>query len=495
MKLFSLSTLTARLGMLFALAALITFAGVGGYLYRSLASQLEARDDHELIGKVDQIRHLLSETPSIQAIRKDPHRFIDATGQHEGLIMILQAPNGEEIMRNGNAPAEVRRLPLPTMPSVASDKLPENASLRSWELPSDSSARVVAAWGKLNHPNEEVRIILARTDSDRMDLLGTYKRSVFGSIIGGSLLAAMLGYFVVSRSMKPVRHIASQARSISAEQFDKRLNASAAPGELQILVESFNAVLNRLQDSFQRLSQFSGDLAHDMRTPLNNLMVQTQVALSQPRSIEEYQVLLGSNFEEYERMARMVESMLFLARADHAQVILEKHALDATEELHRIAEYFEGVAEDAGVRFEIIVGRQATVWADPVLFRRAVNNLMANAIRFTGPGGVIQLACYSSVTGQIISVSNPGEAIDAQDLPRLFDRFYRADQVRAQSATSAGLGLAIVQSIMKLHGGWAEVESIPEGMTQFRLIFPFEQIPHTTNAEQFLASTKPERHD
>lgn len=468
MSMHRLSTLTARIVLLFSLAALVTLAGIGAYLYQSLETQLKLRDDHELIGKVDQLRYLLAQTPNVEAIQKDPHRFYDATGKHEGLIVLLQSADGVELVRSGLQ----NSVTLPQVTTITASAQPEEENLTSWKMDSGTTARVVAAWGKLNDEQSQVRIILARTDVERTALLETHKKDVMFSMVAGIFLAALLGYLVVRASLGPIRQIALQARSISAQQLDMRLNASAAPRELQILVESFNAVLDRLQESFQRLSQFSADLAHDMRTPLNNLMMQTQVALSHPRGEEEYQTLLGSNLEEYERLARMVESMLFLARADHAQIALDRQELNAREEMHRIAEYFEGVAEEKGVQCEVKIVDDPVIWADPVLFRRAVNNLMANAIRYTPEGGIIELCAKPVPHGQVVSVSNPGPGIEKHQHKHIFDRFYRVDQARAQSATSAGLGLAIVQTIMKLHGSTAEVESEPGRKTVFHLFFP-----------------------
>jgi len=239
------------------------------------------------------------------------------------------------------------------------------------------------------------------------------------------------------------------------------------------LVVAFNEMLDRLHDSFQRLSQFSADLAHDLRTPINNLMVQTQVALGQPRTSEEYQGLLESNVEEYERLARMLDNMLFLARADHAHVALSFEELDCHLELQRIADYFEGVAADTGVRLSIDANAQ--VRADPILLRRAISNLVANAIRYTAPGQTVQLQAQHADAATVISVSNPGPPIADAAIPRLFDRFYRVDPARSDSASSTGLGLAIVQSIMKLHGGQVDLSRSADQLTVFSLRFPNAQ--------------------
>jgi two-component system heavy metal sensor histidine kinase CusS len=468
LKFFHPTTLTARLALLFAAAAILTFAAMGGYLYRSLGLQLELRDDHQLIGRIEQFRRILAETPTVQAVKADQHRFIDAATGPGGLVVILRSADGQILMRNQNGVSDLPEIPV--IPIVPADKTPDAGSLRVWSFAPDRSARILSAWGTLGNSSEQVQIIVARTASDRMAILAEYRREVLGAMLTGAILAALLGYLVVRHALRPVRAIATQALSITAQRLEKRLDAHSAPGELQALVQSFNAVLDRLQDSFQRLSQFSADLAHDLRTPLYNLTIQTQVALSQQRSDEEYQALLSSSLEEYDRLVRMVESMLFLARIDNAQIALSRERLNASSELQRIAEYFEGIAEEAGVRFA--VQGDGTVAADAALFRRSVNNLVANAIRYTAPGAAIHLRTEQSADATIISVTNPGVGIDAQHLPRIFDRFYRVDQARSQSATSAGLGLAIVQSIMKLHGGRVDVESIPDGETTFRMIFP-----------------------
>jgi two-component system heavy metal sensor histidine kinase CusS len=315
-----------------------------------------------------------------------------------------------------------------------------------------------------------MQIIVAHNTSDSIEMLASYRKQILGAALSGAILAALLGYALVRRGLRPARLIAQQAHSITAQRLDRGLDVASAPYELQQLVVAFNGMLDRLHDSFQRLSQFSADLAHDLRTPINNLMVQTQVALAQARLPEEYQGLLVSNVEEYERLARMLDNMLFLARADHAHVALAFEQLDCRLELQRIADYFEGVAEDSGVRLSITASGQ--VRADPMLLRRAISNLVANAIRYTEAGQTILLQAGQVEQATVITVSNPGPQIADSAIPRLFDRFYRADPARSDSASSAGLGLAIVQSIMKLHGGRVDLNRGGDHTTVFTLHFP-----------------------
>lgn len=463
------ATLTTRLGLLFALVAALTFTVVGAYLYRSLELQLERRDDAELLGKVEHFRHLLSETPSVQSIQQDPHRFLDALSGHVGLILILKSIDGNVLLQNQPDVGIVR--PADVTPL---NRSPDSNFLHRSTLSSGLAVHSIAAWGTTGRTGERIHITLARTTSERAAILASYRNEVLLAVFSGVLLAMLLGYVFIRLSLRPVSLLARQAHSITAQRLDTRLDTASAPRELQALVQAFNAMLDRLHNSFQRLSQFSGDLAHDLRTPINNLMVQTQVAISQPRSVEEYQSLLVSNVEEYERLARMLDNMLFLAKVDEAQVKISKRVLDAQIELQRIADYFEGIAADAGVHIEIKAS--GMVIADPILFRRAVNNLIANAIHYTPVSGVITMTAQTLQQESVINIMNPGAGIPPENIPRLFDRFYRGDPARSDSASSTGLGLAIVQSIMTLHGGRVEVESIPNHSTTFCLSFPLSKV-------------------
>lgn len=458
-------SLTTLFGLLYAAVAMFTFAAVGMYLYQSLVIQLEAREDAELVQKLEYIRHLLEETPSVEAIRQDSYRFVNTVAGHDGLYLLLKAADGSTLMDNYAGWSS-----LPALPVTPAQDVPSKSSVGRWAIEPGLTARAVSAWGYTRARDQEpVQITLAHTTSATNAILSSYRIKVLVAAMSGALLAGMLGYILVRRGLRSLNLVARQAQSITAERLDTRLDAAQAPQELQALVQSFNAMLDRLHASFRRLSQFSADLAHDFRTPINNLMVQTQVALSKSRPAEEYEALLESNVEEYERLARMVDGMLFLARVDHAQVTLDKKLLDTGIELRRIADYFEGVAEEAGVR--LTVKANELVLADATLFQRAVNNLVVNAIRHTPKGESIQLMASDRQHVTEIVVMNPGRPIDKTHIPKLFDRFYRADRARSDSASSAGLGLAIVESIVTLHGGWAEVKSA-NGVTAFYLFFP-----------------------
>jgi two-component system heavy metal sensor histidine kinase CusS len=284
----------------------------------------------------------------------------------------------------------------------------------------------------------------------------------------GTVLAALAAFALVARSMRPLRDLAEQTARIRISNLTARIDVSRAPRELAPLIDSFNAMLERLAASFAQLSQVSADMAHDLRTPIGNLLGQTEVALGQSRSGDYYHEVLVSNLEELQRLSRMTDNMLFLARSDHSDAATEPAWLDVAGEFERVADYFEGLADERGLR--IVRDGVGLVWADPMLLRRALANLLANAVQYADASSTIVLSAQARGAGLALSVENDGPQIAEQQLSRLFERFYRADSARRGSAQSSGLGLSIVRTIMTLHSGRAEAFS-RDGRTCFTLTF------------------------
>lgn len=459
-------SLTARVALLLAAVAIATFLAAGAYLYQKLARQMYYRDDVELINKAAQIRRIVASLPSPQAIARDQRPLVETLSGHNDFMLRVRGPEGEKLLQTS-----ITSRPLPKIASVPAQQPLSLDDIRDW-VPEQGSGRMVSALGLAG--GEAVEITLARERSDRLRILKGYGADLLLALAGGAALAALLGYAIVRHSMRNLRSLIGKANDINTSRLNTRLSVQDAPAELREMGEAFNAMLDRLEDGVQRLSGFAADLAHDLRTPVNTLMVETQVALSRPRTVEEYQSLLASNSEEYERLARMIENTLFLARVDNAQLALQRETLDLRAELLRIHDYFEMLAEDAGVRLTVDV-QALDVQADPVLLQRAVSNLVSNAIRYTPAGGEVRLAARKVEQGQGIelTVSNTGPGIAPEHLARIFDRYYRADAARSSQAYSAGLGLSIVRAIMALHGGSVRVESVPGGTTTFVLVFAY----------------------
>ncbi|MBA3850551.1 MAG: hypothetical protein C0502_11250 [Opitutus sp.] len=211
-------------------------------------------------------------------------------------------------------------------------------------------------------------------------------------------------------------------------------------------------------------------MAHALRNPINNLRGEAEVALSRARSTEEYQQALTSSLEEYDRLARMIDALLFIARADEATTAVERRRFAARAEMEAVREFYEALAAEKQVR--VLCEGEATLEADSMLVRRAVSNLLANALNHTPAGGTITLAAGATATAVEIVVSDTGGGIPSEHVPRVFERFYQVDKTRDEPAKGAGLGLAIVQSIMRQHGGIAELTSVVGKGTRVILRFP-----------------------
>jgi len=459
-------SLLRRLTLAFAAGAALVFALTGAYLYRSLSAELTRRDDIEIAGKLNQFLQLARSSGSTTALRADPAVFHEVLLSHPGVYLgIYDAANRplvEHTDEAGNTLASVIARPEPV------DAATVAASPFTCAPPGIGTSRCVRAHATLPS-GETIQVALARTATDRQSLLESYRVDIWLAAALGALLVGALGYAVASRGLRPVESLGRQTSRIEAHNLNARLDARGGPVELHELATSVNRMLDRLERAFVRLSQFSSDLAHDMRTPLANVISSSQVTLSRARTTEEYEALIDSNIEECERLQRMIENMLFLARTDNARQHLKAVELDAGAELRRLASYFQALADEAGVH--LAVQGEAPVVADATLFRRAVSNLASNALEHAQAGSTIELTVSTRPGYAVVEVTNRGAAIPPEQIERIFERFYRIDSSRHGAARNAGLGLAIVKSIIELHRGKVEVES-RDGRTTFALYFP-----------------------
>jgi len=268
-----------------------------------------------------------------------------------------------------------------------------------------------------------------------------------------------------------VRELADLTHGISANRLSERLPPESVPTEVVDLAIAFNDMLARLEDSFTRLSDFSSDLAHELRTPISNLMTQTQVAISKARSADQYREVLYSNLEEYERLARMIADMLFLAKADNGLIVQSSETVDLAAEARGLFDSYEALAEEHAV--SLVLDGAGVVRGDRLMLRRALSNLLSNAIRHTPRDAPATVRIDQGRSGEIkLTVENPGLDIDPEHLPRLFDRFYRVDPSRHKARSDgAGLGLAITKSIVEAHKGTILAFS-SDGSTRFAITFP-----------------------
>ncbi|TDF80221.1 heavy metal sensor histidine kinase [Pseudomonas sp. H9] len=285
----------------------------------------------------------------------------------------------------------------------------------------------------------------------------------------GVLLASLLGYWVARIGLGPLRTLSAEAQKLAPPRLSGRLQLADLPPEVAQFASAFNSTLERVDQAYSRLEAFNADVAHELRSPLTNLIGQTQVALTRGRSAEHYFEVLQSNLEELERLRTIINDMLFLASADQGSKATALTCSSLAEEVAATLDYLDYILEDAQVRVEVSGDAQAHI--EKAQLRRALINLLNNAVQHTAPGQVIQVRIEQQ-DGQIsIAVSNPGPAIDQQHLPMLFERFYRVDAARTSGSGNHGLGLAIVKAIALMHGGSVFVRS-QAGANTFGIVLP-----------------------
>ncbi|HZU37653.1 MAG TPA: heavy metal sensor histidine kinase, partial [Gemmataceae bacterium] len=332
--------------------------------------------------------------------------------------------------------------------------------------------------------NRDVVLQLAFDRTYEENLLAGYRRYLWLVLAVGLAVSALAGYWIARRGLRPIATITNTARRIRAATLNERLDAGRFPAELAALGQTFNEMLDRLEESFRRLSQFSADIAHELRTPVNNLRGEAEVALSRARSAEEYREVLTSCLEEFGRLTDLIDNLLFLARAEHPQTRVPREEVDIGRELATVGEFYDATAADAGVALKTQVDGPVVANLNRSLFQRAVGNLIGNAIAHTPPGGRITLRAWFADGCARVEVQDTGCGIPPEHLPRVFDRFYRVDESRANPGRRVGLGLAIVQSIVHLHGGTVNLTSEVGRGTCVHLSFPTTSNPAPAVAAQ-----------
>ncbi len=457
-------SLAVRIAFSFAAIVCVVVGMVGAALYHATNRALSTRADFQLIARVAHFRSLLHDLYTINEIEARPRLFETMLGDSQDVIMFRRGGASPFIDVNPD------RLPLPPLDIVPVSRRIGLGALYEGKRADGIRMRWVGAQAQIGNSGEVVEIIAAHVMTQEARVLSQYLRRVWITVVCAVLSTWLLAYWVTSRGLMPLRSMAGKAAEISPNRLSTRLEVARAPAELQSLAASFNAMLDRLEHGYERLLQFSADLAHELRTPIGVLIGETQVALAHERSNAEYRCVLESNLEELERLARIAQNILFLAQADHAEQRIDRERIDIRCELEGIADYFEGIADERRIRFDIEASGEMD--ANAIMCRRAIGNVVVNAVRYAEPGTVVRVRGRANVDGARIVIGNRGPRVSREELSRLFDRFYRGDAARNAFTESSGLGLSIVQAIMRLHGGDVSADCTPDGWTEFTLRFP-----------------------
>ncbi|QEG29257.1 Sensor protein CzcS precursor [Gemmata obscuriglobus] len=304
-----------------------------------------------------------------------------------------------------------------------------------------------------------------------LELLRRYRRSMSLTLAPALLASAVIGALIARKGLRPVEEIAATAARIGPDRLDERIAVDQLPAELSDLAATFNVMLDRLQESFRRLERFSADIAHELRTPVHALRNVAEVALRTSQTRADDREALAVCLESAGGLARLIDRLLFIARADSPRAVLELETIDLATELESLREFYEPVAAQTGVELVQLAVPPLPCRVDRTLLQRAIGNLITNALDHTPQCGRVSIAGTVEGGEVVISVTDTGSGIAAEHLPRIFDRFYRPDAARP-SGGGCGLGLAIVKSFAELHGGRAEIASRPGQGTRVTLRLP-----------------------
>lgn len=458
-------SIALALTLFFSITSAGVLLGLGIFITTSVEPHFEAGDREMLYGKLELARRALSRIHTSNDINSISQYLDSALVGHHGLEMILLGPDGSTVFSTldaGFPPA------VWTHPRSTPDDMRPNVF--EWEF-NGQTYRGLVAEAKTSLANFDiVKVAISVDIGVHREFMASFGRTLWFSIALAILGSAILGWLGVRRGLIPVHQMAMVTQRISVDRLKVRIDMKHLPRELVELAAAFNAMLTRLEEAFRRLSDFSADIAHELRTPINNLMTQTEVALSRLRTPGEYQDVLQSNLEEYTRLARMISDMLFLAKADTGMIVPTREFIDLNQEVRQLFEFYDALCEERGIT--LAQSGTATTTGDRLMLRRALSNLLSNAVKYTPRHGHITISLVSDMTDTVsIRIENLGETIPSEHLPRLFDRFYRADASRTASDESTGLGLAITKSIIETHGGHISVDS-SEGNTVFEIKLP-----------------------
>ena len=453
-----LAAISGAIGVL-----VVTLAAAVGYFALSL--QLDQRTLLELQGKRELVQHVISEIDLVEKVPDNAHRFGDLLIGHDDLHLAIVEFEKDTVL------ASFSQLALRSIACCANRANAHAAT--NWRSEDGEFFTSLAGVGNVIG-GDTLRFVLSQNRMNDRRLLQGY---LTAAMIAMPLLLGLvlLGAWGVARAgLAPLARFKKLARESSSVSLSQRLVPDDMPLELRDLAIDFNAMLSRIDTGVTHLNQFSGDLAHEMRTPVGILLGRTQVALSRDRSAEELQAVLEADVEDLERLSRLIDDMLFLARAENEAEGLSFQMLLLKHEVRTVADFIEVIAVERGISIEI--NGDATVQADRILLQRAITNLLTNAIRHANANSTVRIDVRRLSTTVELSIENVGATISKKDIGRIFDRFYRVDESRTRQAGGAGLGLAIVKTIMRLHRGDVEavsnVNSENQGVTRFTLTFP-----------------------
>ena len=466
-------SITRRLALLIAGTLSAGFLLLVGYMSTAIEHHFVEIDNVELDSAVRRVDHVINNELGGGELGR-LHAMLDRVlAGHDRVSLLVTTADGMPLA----ADSEIT-FPKAITENAMAKAMPGKSVLFEWEEGGHQYRGVATRLLASSLSDHPLKVAAAMNIDHHTQFMVVFQRTLWVAIAAAIAMSALISIGIARNGLRPLMRLAGQMDVISSQRLNQRLPIDDLPAELAGLANAFNAMLARLDVSFVRLSEFSADIAHELRTPVSSLLTQTQVMLSRERTVDEYREVLASNVEELERLGRMVSDMLFLAKTDNAPEPVTRESVDLGREVNELFEFYEALAAEKSI--ELRVNGRLSVMGDRVMLRRAINNLLSNAIRYTHANGLVQVKLMESGGEALISVTNPGEAIPSDVRSHLFERFYRADSSRSRNTEGAGLGLAIVKAIAEAHGGSVEVRSSGRN-NEFLMRFPTTGSAGTTS--------------
>ena len=461
MRLTGRTSITWRLTALFVIASSAVLLALGLVIASSVEKHFEEQDMELLAGKMRLAQHTLSQLRTPDDLDHIAQVLDNALVGHHGLEVVVFGSQRNTLFATSEASFDY------DLVATSAHSRPHRPM--TWTLGERSYRGMAAELATGIDPHAKVIVAVATDIAHHQAFMRAFRNTLWIFVSIAATLTGVLGWAAARSGLAPLRAMREQAQVVTAQQLSHRLVVQSVPVELAELAQSFNDMLARLEEAFLRLSDFSSDIAHELRTPVSNLMTQTQVALSRPREADQYRAILESNAEELEHMTRMISDMLLLAKAENGLVVPHCETVRLAVEVRALFDYYEAVAEDKGL--SLTLQGDAEVAADRLMLRRALGNLLSNAVRHATPHTAVRVRVSGFPNVVTVEVENTGEPIAEEHLERIFDRFFRVDPSRQRSSEGSGLGLAITKSIVVAHGGTISAAS-RAAVTTFTVTLP-----------------------
>ena len=465
------ASIAGRLTVWFCASAFTLVLVAAFVLYDAVRATVQWTEDQVLEQHLIEIRSLLQTSkPDTAMIAHELSEAAD--GPRQVLIRVLT--NLPDLVLT--TPDMDKRLPATRFQTPAPSATPhyETITENGFRFRAHSALVPLQAEG---WPKDTVVQVAMDTTLDDM-AIDRFRDVLVTVILLSGALCALVGWFIIRRQLSPLRRVIHATASIERATANERLVTAGLPTELAHLGLEFNHMLDRLEGAYSRLRQYADNVAHELRSPINRMLLNVEVALSKSRDEASYRDVLENTRDDMQTMAQIVDNLLFLARADSDEVQLQMEPVRLAEEIANVHEFYSALAQEKGIELQIRTDPELVIVGHAMLLRRALSNLLSNALSHTPPGQFIDITAHRDGDSVVVAVADGGDGIEAEDLPYVFDRFFRGDRSRSSSERRLGLGLSITKSIVAMHHGLIAVVSTKGAGTRFSMTFPASMRAH-----------------